>query len=166
MINNAGFGSVGEFCALPTERELAMVELNVKALVHLTSYFVRRWAGSKTSLTRRRSVVNIASTAAFQPLPYMATYAATKAFVVSFSYALSLELEARNIQLLVVCPGPTHTEFHIAAGLDEKIDNLPGMSAEEVVRVSLAEIGGTKRLKITGKLNVLLAGLANATFLY
>jgi short-subunit dehydrogenase len=98
LVNNAGFGSMGDFASLDPARELNMIELNVAALVELTHLFLapmRERGGG--------AIINVASTAAFQPVPYMATYAATKAFVLSFSEALWEENRARGIKVLALC---------------------------------------------------------------
>ena len=113
LVNNAGFGSVGSFAELPAEREAAMVELNVSAVVRLTREVL------PGMLARRKgSVLNLGSTAGFQPGPYMATYYATKAFVVSFSEALAYEVRGTGVSVTVSCPGPTMTEFGALSGVD------------------------------------------------
>ena len=106
LVNNAGFGTHGHFEALSPERERDEIAVNVTALVALTHAFL------PAMLERGRGgVINVASTAAFQPVPYMAVYAATKAFVRSFSEALHEEVHARGVRVLALCPGPTATEF-------------------------------------------------------
>jgi len=106
LVNNAGFGTHGHFETLPPERERGEIAVNVAALVALTHAFLpamlERGAGG---------VINVASTAAFQAVPYMAVYAATKAFVRSFSEALHEEVHARGVRVIALCPGPTATEF-------------------------------------------------------
>lgn len=114
LVNNAGFGSNGAFLDLPLEREMEMVQVNVAALVELTHRFVRPM--------RERGfgrVMNIASTAGFQPGPYMATYYATKAFVISFTEALAYELRGTGVSVTCHCPGATATEFAATAGNDK-----------------------------------------------
>ena len=110
LINNAGFGSLGSFTAFEPERDRQMIELNITSLVQLTHLYIR-------PMRERRSgaIINVASTAAFQPVPYMATYAATKAFVLSFSEALWEEYRAEGIKILALCPGATDTNFFSAA---------------------------------------------------
>jgi hypothetical protein len=155
LINNAGFGTVGEFLGEESESQTRMVELNCIAPLELSRALlpgmVRRGKGA---------ILNVASTAAFQPLPYMATYAATKSFLISVSLALANEVRRHGVKVLCLCPGPTRTEFHLAAGLPEKIDNLPAASASEVVREALAALDGRRDLVITGLINRALAGLA------
>lgn len=106
LVNNAGFGTHGYFEAISPERERDEIAVNVAALVALTHAFL------PAMLERGRGgVINVASTAAFQPVPYMAVYGATKAFVRSFSEALWEEVHARGVRVLALCPGPTATEF-------------------------------------------------------
>ncbi len=112
LINNAGFGLSGRFAALPLDRQLEMINLNVRALTELTGRVL-------PGMRARRSggILNIASTAAFQPGPGMAVYFATKAFVLSFSDALHQELKASGIKVSALCPGPVATEFPDVAGV-------------------------------------------------
>ena len=111
LVNNAGFGSYGFFGELPLERESQEITLNVTALVELTHLFLPEMLAKRSG-----AIINVASTAAFQPLPYMAVYAATKAFVLSFSEALWAECRLRGIRVLAFCPGPVDTGFAAAAG--------------------------------------------------
>ena len=106
LINNAGFGSMGEFSKLDLARELNMIDLNIKSLVELTHRFLQPMIERKQG-----AIINVASTAAFQPVPYMATYAATKAFVLSFSEALWEENRPHGIKVMALCPGVTETNF-------------------------------------------------------
>jgi short-subunit dehydrogenase len=110
LINNAGFGAMGDFANLDVERALQMIDLNVKALTALAFYYL-------APMRERRSgtIINVASTAAFQGVPYMAVYAATKAFVLSLSEALWEENRAYNIHVMALCPGVTETNFFEAA---------------------------------------------------
>jgi short-subunit dehydrogenase len=114
LVNNAGLGSNGAFLDLDLPREVEMIDVNVTSLVELTHRFVRpmreRGAGR---------VMNIASTAGFQPGPFMATYYATKAFVISFSEALAYELAGTGVTVTCHCPGATATEFATTAGNDK-----------------------------------------------
>jgi short-subunit dehydrogenase len=106
LVNNAGFGTHGRFESIAADREREEIALNVAALVALTHAFL------PAMLERGRGgVINIASTAAFQPVPWMSVYGATKAFVRSFSEALHEEVRARGVRVLALCPGPTATEF-------------------------------------------------------
>lgn len=106
LVNNAGFGTYGGFDTLALEREHEEIMLNVTALVGLTHAFV-------PAMTERKAggVINVASIAAFQPLPYHAVYGASKAFVLSFSLALWAEYRTRGVRVVALCPGPTATNF-------------------------------------------------------
>lgn len=110
LINNAGFGSLGAFTSFDAQRDAEMIDLNIKSLVALTHLYVR-------PMMQRRSgaIINVASTAAFQPVPFMTTYAATKAFVLSFSEALAEEMRDYNVKVMALCPGATETNFFDAA---------------------------------------------------
>lgn len=135
LVNNAGFGSHGRFHELDLEREVGQVRLNVEAVHHLTGAvlpgFVERGAGA---------VLNVASLAAFQPLPGMATYAATKAFVASLSEAVHAELRGTGVSVTALCPGPVHTEFGAVAGvegLESAAPELAYVDAEQVARAAV-----------------------------
>jgi short-subunit dehydrogenase len=112
LINNAGTGYYGPFEAEPTERLAQTLHLNIVTLAELTRLFVPEL------LFRKGTILNIASTAAFQSLPYMAVYGATKAFVLSFTEALWGETKKTGVKVLAVCPGPTATEFFDSNGND------------------------------------------------
>jgi len=128
LVNNAGFGSGGRFDQLPVEGELDQIRVNVKAPVELAGRLL------PGMIARGRGVVmNLSSIAGFGPMPYSATYAATKAFVLSFSEALAVELSGTGVQVVCVCPGFTRTGFQEKAHIDVSV--LPWfvwMSAEEV----------------------------------
>jgi short-subunit dehydrogenase len=114
LVNNAGFGSNGPFLDLPVEKEVEMVELNCTALVELSHRF-----GTQMRARKSGRILNIASVAGFMPGPYMATYFATKAFVMSFSEALAHELQGSGVTVTCHCPGATATEFAQRAGNDQ-----------------------------------------------
>jgi short-subunit dehydrogenase len=116
LVNNAGFGTTGPFLDADRARELEMVHVNVLALTHLTHSFARGMVQR-----RRGGVLNIASTAGFQPGPNMAVYYATKAYVVSFSEALAEELRGTGVHVTAYCPGPVATEFARTAGNAESV---------------------------------------------
>jgi short-subunit dehydrogenase len=147
LINNAGFGSMGDFAKLDLNRELEMLQLNITALVDLTHRFVLPMRERK-----RGTIINVASTAAFQAVPYMATYAATKAFVLSFSEALWDENRAHGVHVMALCPGVTETNFFEAASIDR-----PPMrtiqTAEEVVEAALRGLSRQKSVVISGWTN-------------
>ena len=130
LVNNAGFGAQGKFAELPLGRQLEMLQVNITSLTHLTGLLV------PGMIERRRGgVLNVASTAAFQPGPGMAVYYATKAYVLYFTEALAEELAGTGVTVTAVCPGPTETNFGAVAnmrtlGLVKKVS----MSAEAVAR--------------------------------
>ncbi len=139
LINNAGFGSMEEFSKLDLARELNMIDLNVKSLVELTHRFLQ------PMIERRQgAIINVASTAAFQPVPYMATYAATKAFVLSFSEALWEENRAYGIKVMALCPGVTETNFFEAAR-GHKPPARASQTPEEVVDTALRGLAHGKK---------------------
>ncbi len=112
LVNNAGFGAYGGFETIEPERNTGQVRLNIEALVALTNRL------APAMLARGQGgIINVASTAAFQPVPYMAVYGATKAFVLSFSEALAEEFRGRGVRVLALCPGVTQTNFFKTAGV-------------------------------------------------
>lgn len=147
LINNAGFGSMGDFAKLDLQHELEMLRLNITAVVELTHRFLGPMRERK-----RGTIINVASTAGFQPVPYMATYAATKAFVLSFSEAMWDENRMHGIHVMALCPGVTETNFFEAAGIDR-----PPMrtvqTAEEVVDTALRALSRKKSMVISGWAN-------------
>ncbi len=112
LINNAGFGLNGRFATLPLERQVEMIDLNVRALTELTARVLPQMRARRAG-----AILNTASTAAFQSGPGMAVYFATKAFVLSFSEALHQELKGSGIRVSALCPGPVATEFAQVAGV-------------------------------------------------
>ena len=150
LINNAGFGVMGDFAKIDLERQLKMIDLNVKALVELTYRFLvpMRARGSG-------SIINVASTAGFQPVPYMTAYAATKAFVLSFSEALWEENRVYGIKIMALCPGVTDTNFFEAAQT-EKPPMRVMQSPEEVVEAALSGIERGKSHTISGWTNLFM----------
>ena len=150
LINNAGFGSMGDFTKLDLARELNMIDLNMKSLVDLTYRFLVPMRTRKQG-----TIVNVASTAGFQAVPYMATYAATKAFVLSFSEALWEENRLHGVHVMALCPGVTETGFFDAA----QIQMPPMRSAEtpeDVVDTALRGLARKKSHIISGWSNFLM----------
>lgn len=137
LVNNAGFGTVGRFHELPIERELEQIALNVDALVELAGRFV------SGMVRRKRGVVmNVSSVGGYLPSPYMATYTATKAFVLTFSEGIAAELAGTGVEVLCVCPGITRTEFQQTANVD--VSDIPGMAwqtADEVADEAVRAVG-------------------------
>lgn len=147
LVNNAGFGSMGEFVELDLARELQIIDLNVKSLVELTHRFLKPMRERKQG-----TIINVASTAGFQAVPYMTTYAATKAFVLSFSEALWEENRELGVHVMALCPGVTDTNFFAASKMDR-----PPMrtiqTAEEVVDAALRAVAQRKPSVISGWTN-------------
>jgi hypothetical protein len=150
LVNNAGFGSTGPFLEQDLAREVEMVEVNCTALLKLTHLFAR-------PMRERRSgrILNVASTAGFQPGPYMATYFATKAFVVSLSEALSHELKGSGVTVTCHCPGATRTEFATRAGNENtRLFQRPGVAqASDVAAHAYGAMMKGRVLSIHGLLN-------------
>lgn len=134
LVNNAGFGLVGTFEDLSLDKQVEMIDLNIKALTYLTGVclpYMKR--GDKIILT--------ASTAGFFPLPQFAVYGATKAYVVSFANAIASELRTKGIHVTALCPGPVATEFLAVAYPNGKsMQNLPMASAHDVVKTALRDV--------------------------
>ena len=151
LINNAGFGSMGDFVKLDLARELNMIDLNVRALVELTHRFLVPMRERK-----RGAIINVASTAGFQPVPFMATYAATKAFVLSFSEALWEENRPYGIKVMALCPGVTETGFFEAANMERRPPGRIIQTAEDVVDTALRGLKRGKSHIISGWANVLM----------
>jgi hypothetical protein len=132
LVNNAGFGTHGPFAQARLDDELRMIQLNVAALTHLTHLFLPRMISQKSG-----RILNVASTAAFQPGPLMAIYYASKAFVLSFGEALDAELKGSGVTVTTLCPGPTETDFQRRAGISQ----TPMFRANTMSSVKVAEIG-------------------------
>jgi uncharacterized protein len=153
LINNAGFGTTGRFDCLPLVREIEEIELNVTALVALTRLLL-------PAMIRRRhgTIINVASTAAFQPIPYMATYGATKAFVLSFTEAVGAECAGTGVKILALCPGPVRTEFQAVAKHENALmPSFAFLDPETVVKQALAAVARGRRVRINGVMNAVTA---------
>ncbi|HEV8245168.1 MAG TPA: SDR family oxidoreductase [Polyangiaceae bacterium] len=149
LVNNAGFGSRGAFQELDPERELSIIDLNVTALVALTRALLPAMVARKHG-----RILNIGSTAGFQPGPFMAVYYASKAFVNSFSEALSVELRGTGVTVTASCPGPTATEFGEVAGNGQsRLFKLGVASAESVARDAYRAMHSGRPLIVHGLLN-------------
>jgi uncharacterized protein len=172
LVNNAGFGDYGPLAEVDRANQQTMIQLNILALVDLTHLLL-------PGMIKRQSgaIINVASIAAFQPMPYLSVYAATKAFVLSFSEALRAETRSQGIKVQCLCPGATDTNFAAVSGLDrafakpddsaspDKPKGQPGVAdADSVVRQSLAALDRDKSIVITGGIgNRLVAGLSKVT---
>ena len=151
LVNNAGFGYFRPFVEATWQRDAELLQLNIVALAHLCRLFV----DARGENVHRGYIMNIASTGAFQPVPNMASYAASKAYVRNFSEALAIELAPRNITVTCVCPGGTLTEFHDAAGAGNygRIANASMLSAERVAELGVRAMLRGKSLIVTGVMN-------------
>jgi short-subunit dehydrogenase len=156
LINNAGFGSMGDFAELEREREAEMIELNVLALVKLTHRFL-----GPMRARRRGTIVNVSSGASFQPIPFFATYAATKAFVTSFTEAIAEENRPFGIRILVLCPGTTDTGFFEASRIEDPIKVKGVQTPEQVVETALRALKQGKTKVVSGWLNYFVASAVN-----
>lgn len=154
LINNAGFGDFGMFAESDWNKELKMINLNITSLTHFTKLYLQ-------DMVKRRSgkIMNVASTAAFQSGPTMAVYCATKAFVLSFSEAVSNEVSNKGITITSLCPGATETGFQAAGGMEEselfKGKKLP--AAKEVAEYGYAAMMKGKVVAIHGIMNYIMS---------
>jgi len=153
LVNNAGFGFYGPFENETPAHLSEMLRVNVVALTELTRLFV------PTLLERRGTILNVASTVAFQPSPYMSAYGATKAFVLSFTEALWAEYRGRGLRVAAVCPGPVETPFIDAMGAGVRSTAVFKMAlpVDAVVRACLRALDGRRPTRIVGLVNWLLA---------
>ncbi|MFN8633523.1 MAG: SDR family oxidoreductase [Chloroflexota bacterium] len=162
LVNNAGGGLLGSFAALPLDRQLQMIRVNVEALVGLTGLFL------PPMLARGRGgIVNVSSSAGHQPLPHFAVYAATKAFVTSFSEALWAEVRGRGVRVVAVCPGPVaDTRFGLRAG-ESPMSKIPMLARfrqqprERVVAQALQALERGDPLAMPGLTNRAIAGASS-----
>ncbi|TVQ44600.1 MAG: SDR family oxidoreductase [Gloeocapsa sp. DLM2.Bin57] len=151
LINNAGFGDYGAFADRKLAKQLEMIQLNITALVELTYLFL-----GEMQQRQRGAILNISSIAGFQPLPYLSTYAATKAFVLSFSESLWAENRTSGVKIMAVCPGPTESNFSQVAEFPKSNSNSPSKAASaiQVVKEALQALEKDQPTVVTG-------GLAN-----
>ena len=158
LVNNAGFGEYGSFAELDGEQQLKMIQLNILASVALTHKFL-------PGMRQRRhgGIINMSSVAAFQPMPYFCVYAATKAFVLSFSEALAAENKSYGVHVLAVCPGPTDTNFFQEADFPSMLADVAAQNytpSEVVVREALKGLENKQTTVVPGALgNQLIANL-------
>jgi short-subunit dehydrogenase len=152
LINNAGFGLAGAFIETDLQREIAMIQVNVVSLMVLTKLLAQEMSERK-----RGKILNVASTAAFQPGPFMAVYYATKGFVLSFSEALAEELKDTGVTVTALCPGPTATEFSKRADASESrlfsSGMIPLMNAAMVAQIGYRGLMSGQRVVIPGLIN-------------
>ncbi|MEM7792317.1 MAG: SDR family NAD(P)-dependent oxidoreductase, partial [Verrucomicrobiota bacterium] len=161
LINNSAFGDYGLLGDLDTHKQLNMIDLNIRGLVDLTCRLL--------PLMKERGgvVVNIASTTSFQPTPYLATYGATKAFVLNWSLALNEDLRGTKVRALAVCPGPTQSNFLKVAGLESpteqyaRFNAFMEMTADRVVELTFRAIAKEKAFIVTGWHNTIMTFLSS-----
>jgi short-subunit dehydrogenase len=148
LVNNAGFGLRGRFATLPLDGQLAMLQLNIVSLTELCRAvlpgLVARGAGG---------IINVASTGAFQPVPYLGVYAATKAYVLSLSEAMHEEAKGPGVTVTALCPGPTKTEFAKRADMEKSKLFKSGMAADHVARLAVEGYEAGRAIVVTGGAN-------------
>lgn len=160
LVNNAGFGHTGAFAGEPKEPQLGMIDLNVRVLVELTHIYLKSMIAN-----RRGGVLNVSSTAAFQPGPLMSIYYASKAFVLSFTEALWEETRDTGVHITCLCPGPTESQFHGRAGTDK---TRLTKAAKPMTSMAVAQKGynafqSNRRVIVTGAPNKLLVAITRLT---
>jgi short-subunit dehydrogenase len=148
LVNNAGVGSYGQFCASDRLRELGIVQVNCSAVVHLTHLYL-------PGMVERRSgnILIVASTGAYQGVPYMATYAASKAFDLLFAEALAEEVKRYGVRVCALCPGPTMSEFQKVAGVPGQMAVALEEKADQVARIGLRALAAGEHSVISGFTN-------------
>lgn len=158
LVNNAGIGDYGDFAESDRDLQLKIIQLNILALVDLTHRFL-----ASMRLRRQGSIINLSSVAAFQSMPYFSIYAATKAFILSFSEAIAAENRSYGVQVVAVCPGPSDTRFFQEAGFPSLLTNIAARvdtPVEVVVSDALRALEQRQAIVIPGNLaNQLLANL-------
>lgn len=163
LVNNSGFGDYGLFQESEIDKQLNMIDLNVRAIVDLTRKLL------PVMQQRGGAVMNIASTAAFQPTPYLSTYGATKAFVLNWSLALNEELRGTKVRAMAVCPGPTRSNFFKRAGFETPpmqsggLNAMLDMSSDQVAELALIGLAKGKSLIVTGWMNKCIAFFGSKT---
>lgn len=152
LINNAGMGQYGEFAQVELEEHLKVMHLNMDSMVRMAHEFL-----NVTDASQKRYLLNTSSTGAYQPVPYMGIYSASKAFMLSFSYALRYELLRKNVNVTALCPGGTETEFFTPAKMERVIEKNASfmMKADVVARLGLAGLLTNTASVIPGFINKL-----------
>jgi len=148
LINSAGIANAGDFLGTSLDREIEAIMLNVDAVVRLTHEVLRR-------MVRRRhgAIINLASVVAFQPFPHFAVYAATKAFVLSFTEALAEEIKGTGVRILALCPGSVATELDVFAHNEGLLGKLPSLTAAQVVKTGLQALDEGRVVSVVGAFN-------------
>ncbi|MFL6374861.1 MAG: SDR family NAD(P)-dependent oxidoreductase [Pyrinomonadaceae bacterium] len=156
LINNAGYGAYGDFANVDLDKQLGMIELNIRSLIALTHRYLPPMRERRTG-----TIINVSSAAGFQPLPYMAVYAATKSFVTAFSEAIAEENRKYGIQIMALCPGSTKTNFFKAASMDNPIHAKGQQTVDEVVDTALKGVRQGRTRIISGLTNYITATAVN-----
>ncbi|MEI5909639.1 SDR family oxidoreductase [Bacillus spongiae] len=154
LVNNAGFGNFGLFAETDLVKEMEMVQVNITALTYLTKLFLPKMVERKSG-----KIMNVASTAAFQPGPYLANYSATKAYVLSLTEAIANEVKGTGVSVSALCPGPTETGFQSAANMDNSKNFEAGkvMDVKSVAKAGYNGLMNGKTTIIPGKMNFIMA---------
>lgn len=154
LVNNAGFGDFGDFAKADLAKNMEMIRLNISALTHLTHTFMQ-----KMLISGKGRIMNVASTASFMPGPGMAVYYASKAYVLSFSEALTRELKGSGVTVTTLCPGPTNTDFAKVSGLGHSLMHrmLPPSTSLDVAKAGYKAMLKGKSIEIPGIMNKLSA---------
>jgi short-subunit dehydrogenase len=161
LVNNAGFGSAGRFQALDGDKETLMVRTNCEAVVALCARYV-----SPMVDRGQGAILNVASIAAYQPLPFQATYSATKAFVLSFTEALNADLHGTGVTATALCPGPVPTEFEQNAGIEMEWEGIPRFvltTPEHNAAAGVSAMEKGKRVVVPGPINMASAAAGHYT---
>jgi uncharacterized protein len=160
LVNNAGFGNYGLFNETNLTTELEMLQVNLVCLTHLTKLFLKNMVKQ-----REGKILNLSSSAAFQPGPFMAVYFATKAYILSFSQALASELEGTGVTVTALCPGPTQSAFHEKTGVAgaRQAENNNMMDAQTVAKIGYRALMEGKTVAIPGLKNRFLAEIVRFT---
>jgi uncharacterized protein len=148
LVNSAGVATGGDFAGASLEEELGAVQLNVEAVVALTHAALQRMIASK-----RGAIINVSSVVAFQPFPHFAVYAATKAFVLSFSESISSELKSSGIKIVALCPGSVSSEMEMFAHNEGLLGKLPALTTDQVVKAGLNAVERGEVVRVVGWLN-------------
>ena len=161
LVNNAGFGSAGRFQSLEGDKEAMMVRTNCEAVVALCGRYIPQMIDRG-----RGAVLNLGSIAAYQPLPYQATYSASKAFVLTFTQALSADLHGTGVTATALCPGPVPTEFEQNAGIDSGWEGIPDFvltTPEQNAEAGVEAMDKGRRVVVPGVLNQATAAAGHFT---
>jgi short-subunit dehydrogenase len=148
LINNAGVATAGDFVGASPNHVIREIRVNVEAVVQLTQHVLG-------PMVKRRggAIINVASVVGFQPLPHFAVYAATKAFVLSFTEALAEELRGTGVRILALCPGSVRTEIDVFAHNEGLLGKLPSLTTQQVVKTGLRALNHGRVVKVVGSLN-------------